>query len=605
MRFSVPGAEEPQSTETIERLQQELEQQCQVPVMLPACINVTDLITAIRPAEGLDPAEVERTISTLSVGPPCLRALRVRGPHDRSGPILIPSSPTAAAAAIARLLSEPGETAEFFVILNPAQIGPHALIDQWNSGEAPTVTTRRWILFDVDPDRPKGTNSTAAELAASAGVATRLIEHLSGAGWPEPVVALSGNGVHVLYRVELPAGAQYDHVVRDTLIRAATLFDTVDVRIDRVVWDIGRLVRLYGTENRKGPHTAERPRRWSRFLFVPSQFSTVNLKQLRTFCEHVPRAPRASSLLEELRLKRRLTLEELLEFFEVAESTSGGWMVHCPAHLDRTPSLSISEGQDRLLIHCFAGCDSKEILDTVGLHFRQLFLQDQSPSFERPAQQIPHSVNLELEAYAAHCRAHATPDILGVLANALRLPFCSLQWIGVGWDPVRQAWTFPECRHDGRIVGVMLRYLDHRKWCMPGSHRGLILPWGWQQFRGPVLVPEGATDVAALLSTGRQAIGRPSAMDVGDLPLMASSLPIEPIILGENDQRPDGSWPGRAGAMRCTEQLAAALMRPVEFNFPAAGHKDVRDAITSTWSTAAAAIVIHQGVIAQNGQFHV
>lgn len=593
MRFSVPGAEDPPSSETIDRLQQELEQQRPITVMLPTCVNVTDLITAVRPTEGLDPAEVERIISTLFVGPTYLRALKLNGAGDRSGPILVPSSPTAAAAAVARLLSERAETVEIFVSLNPAAAGPHAPIDQWNSGEAVTVTTRRWILFDLDPVRPKGTNSTAAELATSAGVATRLIEHLSGAGWPDPVVALSGNGIHVLYRIDLPSGDHYDQIVRDTLIQAATLFDTVDLKIDRVVWDIRRLVRLYGTQNRKGPHTSERPRRWSRVLYSPTHLMPVGLHQLQSFCRREKPTQQASPDLEELRLKRRLTLDEFLEFFEGAQSSSGGWMVSCPVHDDRTPSLSISEGDDRLLLKCFAGCDTEEILTTVGLHFRQLFATDSSPRAPQPTQRVPHPVNVQLEAYAWQCASQAAYHDLAILAHTLRLPIPSLQRIGVGWDPWRQAWTFPECRYDGRVIGVMLRYPDGTKRCIPGSHRGLILPWGWQHFRGPVFVPEGATDVAALLSTGRQAIGRPSTDCVGDLPLLATSLPIEPIILGENDQRPNGSWPGRNGAMRCAEQVAAVLRRPVEFNFPPAGHKDIRDAITNSWSTAVAATVFH------------
>ena len=34
------------------------------------------------------------------------------------------------------------------------------------------------------------------------------------------------------------------------------------------------------------------------------------------------------------------------------------WVVRCPAHDDRNPSLSISTGKDgKVLLHCHAGCD--------------------------------------------------------------------------------------------------------------------------------------------------------------------------------------------------------------------------------------------------------
>lgn len=42
--------------------------------------------------------------------------------------------------------------------------------------------------------------------------------------------------------------------------------------------------------------------------------------------------------------------------------TPGGGMCRCPAHDDRTPSLSVRPGRRRLLLHCFAGCDASAIL---------------------------------------------------------------------------------------------------------------------------------------------------------------------------------------------------------------------------------------------------
>jgi hypothetical protein len=42
--------------------------------------------------------------------------------------------------------------------------------------------------------------------------------------------------------------------------------------------------------------------------------------------------------------------------------TPYGGMCRCPAHDDRTPSLSVRPGRTRLLLHCFAGCDAPAIL---------------------------------------------------------------------------------------------------------------------------------------------------------------------------------------------------------------------------------------------------
>jgi len=41
---------------------------------------------------------------------------------------------------------------------------------------------------------------------------------------------------------------------------------------------------------------------------------------------------------------------------KVKKKGDNSWVVCCPAHDDKSPSLAIREVDDRLLIHCFAGC---------------------------------------------------------------------------------------------------------------------------------------------------------------------------------------------------------------------------------------------------------
>src|SRR5262245_59314021 len=52
----------------------------------------------------------------------------------------------------------------------------------------------------------------------------------------------------------------------------------------------------------------------------------------------------------------------------------GGWQALCPAHPDRTPSLSLWLGRDgRLMLGCWAGCEKKAILGAVGLKMSEMF----------------------------------------------------------------------------------------------------------------------------------------------------------------------------------------------------------------------------------------
>ena len=59
---------------------------------------------------------------------------------------------------------------------------------------------------------------------------------------------------------------------------------------------------------------------------------------------------------------------------------SGGYMARCPAHDDKNPSLSITEGNDgRVLLKCFAGCSTEEIVKALGLTMSDLFPPNDKP----------------------------------------------------------------------------------------------------------------------------------------------------------------------------------------------------------------------------------
>jgi putative DNA primase/helicase len=55
----------------------------------------------------------------------------------------------------------------------------------------------------------------------------------------------------------------------------------------------------------------------------------------------------------------------------IVEALGGRWsprggMCRCPAHADRSPSLSVRPGRSRLLFHCFAGCHTDDVLRALG-----------------------------------------------------------------------------------------------------------------------------------------------------------------------------------------------------------------------------------------------
>lgn len=59
---------------------------------------------------------------------------------------------------------------------------------------------------------------------------------------------------------------------------------------------------------------------------------------------------------------------------KVKPNGKGRWMACCPAHDDRSPSLSIEEAADgKVLLHCFVGCTTDDVLRASGLPWASLF----------------------------------------------------------------------------------------------------------------------------------------------------------------------------------------------------------------------------------------
>ena len=70
---------------------------------------------------------------------------------------------------------------------------------------------------------------------------------------------------------------------------------------------------------------------------------------------------------------------------------AGNWSARCPAHADKSPSLSIREGDDRrLLVHCFAGCTVDEITGALGLRVADLFIDAPVTGQKRRTPRVTH-----------------------------------------------------------------------------------------------------------------------------------------------------------------------------------------------------------------------
>ncbi len=131
------------------------------------------------------------------------------------------------------------------------------------------VTRRAWFAIDLDPKRPAGISATDAEVDLAIIRRNDVVSFLREMGWPEPVTALSGNGAHALWPVDLPNTAAEAALFAGCLKALAARFTDASITLDQAVFNASRTWRVYGTLNVKGDPTTERPHRRAEIEHLP------------------------------------------------------------------------------------------------------------------------------------------------------------------------------------------------------------------------------------------------------------------------------------------------------------------------------------------------
>jgi hypothetical protein len=136
------------------------------------------------------------------------------------------------------------------------------------------ILHRRWLPLDFDPVRPADVSATDEEKKAALWRAREVRSYLREQGWPHPILGDSGNGYHLLYRVDLSNDRESLELVREVMEALAFRFSDEVLSIDTTTCNAARIWKLYGTTARKGDDTEERPHRVSRLLQIPKEVET-------------------------------------------------------------------------------------------------------------------------------------------------------------------------------------------------------------------------------------------------------------------------------------------------------------------------------------------
>jgi hypothetical protein len=308
--------------------------------------------------------------------------------------------------------------------------------------------------------------------------------------------------------------------------------------------------------------------------------------------------------------------------------TERGLVACCPSHQGNRQNFAADEAEDgRVLIICHRGtCEFEDLVEAMGLEARDLYperfrraIRPRGHRWSNTNQQeardsITAMTDEEADAWTEEQVRYIAalaerPEMGKELARRLGLPREAFRALSFGyrhrnplkledgtWTDLGPAWTWEELDAKGRSVCINRRFVDpgveprkriigsrrddpeHPRVITHRAARGLVYADDFRTRPGPVFVVEGESDFLAMSHLGAAAVGLPGAMlGLREVARLLEGDPRQVVVLGENDLKSDGSWPGDPRS--AAERLAGLLGRAVGWNLPQGRSKDIREQV--------------------------
>jgi len=191
-----------------------------------------------------------------------------------------------------------------------------------------------WLMIDLDPRRPTKTSSTDDDIQNAWNVTNRIYAFMQNLGFYQPVIAFSGNGYHLLYKIRLGITADTKKLMETCLKTLNMLFSDELVDVDMKNFNPSRVCKLYGTRAQKGADTLIAPHRMSWIVKVPDEIKETDKVYLEKLAGYYPQEERPQRYNNYR--PRDFNLSEWLDKYgiEYERATfSGGYkyiLDHCP-----------------------------------------------------------------------------------------------------------------------------------------------------------------------------------------------------------------------------------------------------------------------------------
>lgn len=204
-----------------------------------------------------------------------------------------------------------------------------------------------------------------------------------------------------------------------------------------------------------------------------------------------------------------MDVEAFLDRLQGVRKNGAGFVARCPAHEDKSPSLSVGIGQRGIVFHCFAGCDPDDVIAKLELRWSDLFLDGSTPNTKIRRRDWRA---IELESYACVARLQAEPKVLERMRFGRGWAAKALEKLMVGWDGSRL--TLPVRSADLKLHDV-LRYDPFRKARKVLAGKGKSrLPWPAPEFQDArvLFLVEGEGTAISMASVGFTAVALPGSV---------------------------------------------------------------------------------------------
>jgi len=259
-----------------------------------------------------------------------------------------------------------------------------------------------------------------------------------------------------------------------------------------------------------------------------------------------------------------------------------GFLACCPAHDDSHPSLSITDGDNgKPLVHCLSGCTQDQVITALkGLnlwptHDGQKLTQQELDAKRREAKELKALREQEQAKNQAMAATRAQAILEAATGDPAQHPYAIKKVVPLGdrikrgfwkskeWD---DALLIPLYDKDLNLTTISAINTDGTKDLLAGGKKkGCFHPIGTLTGAAKILIGEGLATLAAChAATDLPCV---MAVDAGNLKAVAEVIRLmapsaEIIIIADDDQKVDGSNPGKSAAMAAAKAVGGKVAIP-------------------------------------------